>query len=55
MSFAAPSPPSKPSRYFVNGSPGRCFYCGRSFQGSAIRDADSNRYFCSDYCLETAR
>jgi hypothetical protein len=55
MSFSAPPAPPKPSRYFENGSPGRCFYCGRPFQGSAIREPESNRYFCSDECLKTAR
>src|SRR5262249_2113869 len=42
-------------RYFKNGSPARCFYCGRAFQGSAIRHSETNRYFCSDECLETAK
>jgi len=53
MSFSAPPAP-KASRYFENGSPSRCFYCGRPFHGSAIREAKSNRYFCSEECLETA-
>jgi hypothetical protein len=55
MSFTQPPPLPKPSRYFENGCPGQCFYCGRRFEGSAIRHSESNRYFCSDECLEAAQ
>jgi hypothetical protein len=53
MSFAAPPPTLKRSRYFDSGSPTRCHYCGRRFDGAAIRASENNRYFCSDSCLET--
>src|SRR5438067_6169696 len=44
----------KRSRYFDNGAPTKCYRCGRSFEGSAIHEANTNRYFCCDACLETA-
>ncbi len=51
MSFSAPAPPKR-SRYYENGHPTRCHYCGRRFEGSAIRDSKTNRYFRSDTCLD---
>jgi hypothetical protein len=48
-------PPLKSSRYFDNGSPTRCHYCGGRFEGSAIRDSKSNRYFSYDACLGAAQ
>ncbi len=43
------------SRYLKNGSPGECHHCGRPFEGCAIRDRETNRYYCSDDCLESGR
>jgi hypothetical protein len=43
------------SRYFENGSPTKCFLCGQLFEGSAIHDGESNRYLCSNECLEQMR
>jgi hypothetical protein len=43
------------SRYFENGSPTKCFLCGQPFEGRAIHDGESNRYLCSDECLESIR
>src|SRR5262249_31116274 len=40
------------SRYLKNGSPGECRYCGRPLEGCAIRERETNRYYCSDDCLE---
>jgi hypothetical protein len=54
MSFSA-SPPLKRSPYFESGSPGNCQYCGQRFVGSAIRDRETNTYFCCDDCLKTAK
>jgi hypothetical protein len=42
----------KRSRYFDNGAPMICYRCGRPFDGCAIRDGYTDRYFCSDACLE---
>jgi hypothetical protein len=47
------APSAKHSRYYENGHPTRCYYCGQRFDGSAIRDSQTNRYFCSDACLKT--
>ena len=52
MTFSAP-PPAKPSRYYENGCPTNCSYCGQRFEDSAIHDTKANRYFCSNACLET--
>ncbi len=54
MSFSSP-PPTKHSRYFDNGSPKRCYHCGQGFRGCAIRDSETNCYFCCDSCLEAAQ
>jgi Ku protein len=54
MSFTA-SPPLERSRYFESGSPRNCHYCGQRFVGSAIRDRETNTYFCCDDCLKTAK
>ena len=40
------------SRYLKSGSPGECRYCGRPLEGCAIRERETNRYYCSDDCLE---
>jgi hypothetical protein len=52
MSFSKPPSALKRSRYFDNGSPTRCHYCGERFESSAIRDSHTNRYFCSASCLD---
>src|SRR5437764_1744086 len=44
--------PEKRSRYFENGAPTTCYRCGRRFEGSAIHEIETNRYFCCDACLE---
>ncbi len=54
MSFSSP-PPTQHSRYFDNGSPNRCYHCGQSFRGFAIRNSETNCYFCCDSCLEAAQ
>ena len=41
------------SQYIKNGSPNGCHHCGRPFKGGAIRESETNRYYCSDDCLES--
>jgi hypothetical protein len=41
------------SRYPKNGSAGECRYCGQPFDGCVIQDRKTNRYYCSDDCLES--
>ncbi len=55
MSFSAPPPSDKRSRYFENGSPTQCHYCGHRFESCAIREPETNRYRCCDACLESAQ
>jgi hypothetical protein len=47
MSFSDPSA-LKRSRYFDNGFPTRCHYCGERFESSAIRDSHTISESCLD-------
>jgi hypothetical protein len=43
------------SRYLRHGSPVECRYCCKVFQDRAIRDTETNHYYCTHYCLERDR
>lgn len=41
------------SRYFMNGSPTGCAFCGQQFDGHAWRGYQ-NKYYCNEFCSDEA-
>ena len=42
-------------RYYVSDAPAKCWCCGTALHGRAIHGSETDRHYCSPYCLESYR